>query len=251
MQFFIFAKIRAKQQKQAQEPVKVQSINVPLHKSGTTNQSMTRRSASAAPVVARRLSLPFSRLPTLLPKPTAAKRANPTQINGPNGVINVHRINSQNILLASTASGSAMKQGTLRPLPGLNKVVTIANASKPVVRRSMPPPTTANTNSTLNATISTPTLVPVKRTQITRLPPTLKPAPQINAKLRRIEPAFKTCTKTPQATYITTKMPIISKVQGAERIISLENSSTPVTANFTENIHASSQVMEKCASDFM
>lgn len=185
---------------------------------------MTRRSASAAPVVARRLSLPFSRLPTLLPKP--AKRANPTQINGPNGTINVHRINSQNIVLTPTAS-AAIKQGTIRPLPALNKVVTIANAAKPnatVVRRSMPPPSAVNSNnSSLNATISTPTLVPTKRLQVTRLPPTLKPAPQMKTTtIQRALPTIKTYTKNSDGHFIEAKMPIISKLKSIERTIGLE-----------------------------
>lgn len=200
---------------------------------------MTQRSAPA-PVVARRLSLPYSRLPKLLPKPLIARRGAPTQINGPNGVINVHRIGSQNVVLSVPTS-----KATHRPLPALNKVVTtiptVTVQSTSVLRKSMPPPTTNTVQSikVVTTPTATPTLVPIKRGQITRLPPTLKPAPRVQMKGQ-----FKTYSRNSDGVLIESPVPVISKVHSIERI-DQDKSRTPATASRIENAHTSSQVTEK------
>lgn len=199
---------------------------------------MTRRSAPA-PIAARRLSLPFSRLPTLLPKPSIAKRAPETQITGPNGVINVHRINAQNVVLSSAKT----PKGTLRPLPALNKVGTISTAkatNQIVLRKSMPPPT-KNIVQPAKVLTQTPTIVSIKRSQIARLPPTLKPAPRI-----QLNGPFKTYGKTPEGVYIESPMPVISKVLSIDRMN--QKNGRAIVANppkQTESTPTPSQATEK------
>lgn len=196
--------------------MKISSINVPLHRANAENQSMIRRSA---PIATRRLSLPYARLPRLLPKPNIVKRAPPTQINGPNGLINVHRIGAQNIVLSSAASpstpASVTPKPTLRPVPGLNKLdsptnVVVTNGQQSVPRQKMV--LVRNSMRTVKSQISTASTlktfkvatetgwVPVQPARITRMPPTLTPAP------RGIKLPLKTYSKSREG------LPVISQV---------------------------------------
>lgn len=217
----------------------IKSINVPLHRANAENQSMIRRITPAS-IMNRRLSLPYSRLPKLLPKPDIVKAAPSPQTNALNGgLINVHRIGHQNLFAtASSSSHSASSastvtntpKATLRPLPGLTKVVSkVGNLSKLVltngqqhsakknfvmIRKSMRPPqpplsTSLNTTKaikTIKLLSSTAGWAPVKSAQqIARMPPALTPAPR-SAKL-----PVKTYSKN--GLFGMSKLPIISQVQ--------------------------------------
>lgn len=218
------------------------SINVPLHRANAETQSMTRRSHQApGQIMARRLSLPYARLPKLLPKPNMEKPNMekpklPNRINGPNGgMINVHRIN------VVTPAPSTASKATLRPVPGLHKVVNALNATttngqpnvtkpKPnvvVLRKSMPPPSTNPLKSMKVA--ASEVWVPVKRAQISRRPPTLTPAP------RGIKLPVKTYSRS------TDSWPVISRVQ---TIASMDQNRTAPTMakQSTQNATASSPI---------
>lgn len=228
-------------------PIKVQCINVPLHKQNAENHSMTRRSA---PIIARRLSLPYSRLPPLIPKPNLLNRSIPTQVN--------NQIVANKIQHSGALNGMTLK----RPIPTLNEVyafvspgVTKAKCNGPfapkqflnatVLRKSMPPTLTANKSQPSTATtvdndsaklisVSKLTLPPA---HITRLPPTLKPAPR--------QQVVK--THTPIA-----KIPMITRVQSinsAPKVI--ETISTPVVNELPNNVAAIStpQIVEVVRRD--
>lgn len=197
--------IKAQSVNQKTNPIKIHSINVPLHQTSgdkqlvTVNQaqSMTQRSA---PIVGRRLSLPYARLPTLIPKPGVLKRVNTSIVNGQQLTTKIQRINNGN-------SGTIMIKRNQRPVPGLNKVINIpiqnnvnANATiQPIVsvlRKSMPPPMTRA--QTVNVAASK--LIAIKPGQITRLPPTLKPKPQVIAHKTYSKNSIDTCTKLTKPT---------------------------------------------------
>ena len=229
------------------------SINVPLHRANAENQSMMRRSA---PIMARRLSLPYARLPKLLPKPSIAKRLPTTQINGPNGsLINVHRIGSQNIVLSTatpsasasaSTSASILPKQTIRPVPGLNKVINSSNMvmkngqqivpkqNLVLIRKSMRPPESSaqpSAPNTLKAIkVSTKTAwVPIRPAQITRMPPALTPAPK--------------GIKLPVKTYSKNKdgLPVISQVRSIDTLKHNKlNRTTPNAINSAKSLLASS-----------
>lgn len=219
---------------------------------------MIRRIAPSA-IMARRLSLPYSRqaLPKLLPKPNIARKVPPTQISTPNGaLLNVHRISPQNIVLNSSlpsfTSTSTTQKATLRPLPGLTKVVSkVGNISKLIVsngqsnvakknfvmiRKSLaksmrpsPSPSTS-TSAQLNRPnqltsikfTAPPEWTPVKYSQAARMPPTLTPAPR-SAKL-----PVKTYSRN--GIVGLAKLPIISQVQS---IVSQDQNNHGHTAPLT------------------
>lgn len=210
---------------------------MPLHRANAENQSMIRRSA---PIAARRMSLPYTtKLPKLLPKPNIVKRVpSTTQIHGPNGgLINVHRINSQNLVLtsapSSSSSPSALTKPTLRPVPGLNKLDSTSNvvltngqpnatkSNMVLIRKTMRP---ARPQSQLPMTstlkpfkVATETgWVPVQQARITRMPPMLTPAP------RGIKLPLKTYSKSREG------LPIISQVQSIADQSKLKRAATSV-----------------------
>lgn len=238
----IFISSEKKQsQAKTQQPntMKISSINVPLHRANAENQSMIRRSA---PIATRRLSLPYARLPRLMPKPNIVKRVPSAQINGPNGLINVHRISSQNIVLSS-ASPSVTAKPTLRPVPGLNKldnptnvVATNGQPSKPrqnmvLIRKSIRPANPQlSTTSTLKAfKVATETgWVPVQPAKLARMPPTLTPAP------RGIKLPLKTYSKTREGLPVISQVHSIGEQNNLKRITQIvkctnsTNASSPV-----------------------
>ncbi|XP_055313503.1 uncharacterized protein LOC129574899 [Sitodiplosis mosellana] len=212
----------AKQQTQTTHqqasPTKTHSINVPLHKKNADNHSMTRRSA---PVIARRLSLPYSKLPPLLPKPNiqVLKRPNPVQMNSVNVANKLQRISLPNGRLTPVSTARANINATAkRPVPALTKVNVVPNpqfvakGNVSVLRKSMPSPQ-MNKLSLSQAIVArldngTAKLIPVSTSSaahITRLPPTLKPAPRPVITL-------------PKGTYIETQIPKISRVQSIPNV---------------------------------
>lgn len=133
---------------------------------------MTQRSA---PIIGRRLSLPYAKLPTLIPKPGVLKRANPSTVSNQQ-LAKIQYLGPTNKVLLKPNQ---------RPVPGLNKVINIpvqnsvnasakAQPNASVLRKSAPPPMTRA--QTVNA--ASPKLISIKPGQITRLPPALKPKPK-------------------------------------------------------------------------
>lgn len=240
---------------------------MPLHRANAENQSMIRR---CAPIQARRLSLPYARLPKLLPKPNIIKRMPSTQINGPNGLINVHRIGLQNIVLTSATPSTS--KATLRPVPGLNKVgnqsnVVITNGQQNVTRPNMvlirksmrppapppppPPPAAAaapsvqtlpqSSNTTLKTVrVSSATgWVPIKQAQLVRMPPTLTPAPTARGiKVQQL----KTYSKSREG------LPIISQVHSIVPSAAAQNNLNRTTTSLikcTNQAISSSPIQKK------
>lgn len=205
-------------------------------------------SQRSGPIIARRLSLPYSNLPPLLPKPSILKRLNQTQISSPNGVINVHHINAQKVVLspAKTVKELATK-ATLRPVPGLNKVVNVSNTATtnaPVtkqtltlLRKSLPLPSTSNAKP---ASGTAPLLMPIKRAHITRLPPTLKPAPRLQAGT-----SVKTYSKLDTGNFVEIPIPIISRVQNVKQIIKQKSGNTPTAIQCSKSAQNSSPTEQK------
>lgn len=222
------AKQQAQKTNQKSPPAKIQSINVPLHKQNANIQSMTQR--STAPVIARRLSMPFSRLPPLIPKPNMLKRPNATQQDNLNVANKVPRLSVPNGSVSAVKSDTMTTKITVRPIPALEKVYNMINsqfvpvANATLLRNSMPPPLTNRTQlqtvTRIDPTKLT-TISKVRPAHITRLPPTLKPAPRPQPKpqpqplhqtqLKSI--AMKTYAKLQPAIKIETKLPIINSVQ--------------------------------------
>lgn len=211
-----------------------------MHKSGSTNQSMMRRSAPAAPIVARRLSLPYKKLPTLLPKPTVAERKLHTHIPGPNAATSVHRIASQNVVVSSAAS--------VRPLPDLKKGITVAKPIKSiatVTKSPMPPPSSNSLISTSTSALASTSIVtnPIPISKVT--PPTVISRRQTwkatsqNKRPVEIATSFKTYSNA-SAMPIKTTMPVISKVQSLDRTSSLATNGTQNTINRPGNVRNSS-----------
>lgn len=224
----ISAKQQAQKTNQKSPPAKIQSINVPLHKQNANIQSMTQR--STAPVNARRLSLPYSHLPPLIPKPNMLKRPNETQPDNLNVANKVPRLSVPNGSVSAIKSGTMTTKLTVRQIPALNKVydtinsqfVPVANAT--LLRKSMPPPLTNRTQLQTVTRIDPTKLTTISKAgpaHITRLPPTLKPAPRPQPKsqpqplhqtqLKSI--AMKTYAKLQPAIKVETKLPILNSVQ--------------------------------------
>lgn len=248
---FVFCSNSENQPLQAKPPqtntIKMSSINVPLHRANAETKSMIRRIAPSA-IMARRLSLPYSRqsLPKLMPKPNIVKKVSTTQISKPNGgFINVHRISPhQNIIFASASSSpspvvtttttttTTTPKPALRPLPGLTKVANrIGNVSKVVltngqqnmakknivmIRKSArPPPSTPSPSSGATA-IQLNTLKPIKIASPTGWTPVK------STQIARLPPALTPAprpAKLPVKTYSNpknaqelSKLPIISQV---------------------------------------
>lgn len=226
-------------------PLKIQSINVPLHKSKLDNQSMTRRSAS---IVARRLSLPYDKLPKLIPKPSIVKKLDQAQISGPNGVKIVQRTNYSNGGIASPLTNTSVTAKTAqRPVPALNKVnmvnvnnssgkkIAVTNVS--MLRKSMPPPLALTKSA--NATAQTPVnavsqrLIPVRAIQVKNLPPNLKPVPRTQS-----NSALKTYARDSKILHVDANMPIISRVQNGEQIYKLNLGSTLEPSHAIESVES-------------
>lgn len=190
---------------------------------------MTRRSA---PIIARRLSLPFSKLPPLIPRPNMLKRVNPNNLNVTS---KIQRVSLPNGIAAQPSVNVTVK----RPVPALAKVNVIANPQfipkgSTVLRKSMPAP--AQMNKLPPAIIArldngTAKLIPLTKpvsatahiTRLARLPPTLKPAPR---------PVVKTI---PKGTHAESPMPKISLVQSIAQPVAKENS-TPIISKVSVGI---------------
>lgn len=238
---FIFSEKQQSQAKNQQSnTVKISSINVPLHRANAENQSMIRRSA---PIAARRLSLPYTKLPKLLPKPNIVKQVSSGQINGPNGPINVHRIGAQNVVLTSASLASITPKPTLRPVPGLNKLdgptnMVMTNGQSNMmrqnmvlIRKSMRPakpqlPTTSILKPFKHSTNSG--WITVHKAPNARMPPALTPAP------RGLKLPVKTYSKSREG------LPVITQVQSMVNQTSLKR--TPSIVKCTNSTIASSPV---------
>lgn len=249
MFLFLFASAKKQTQSTVQQasPTKAQSINVPLHKQNANNHSMTQR---GGPVVSRRLSLPYSKLPPLLPKPNVLKRPNPMQVTSVNVPKKLQRISLPNgtltpvtITNATTFTNPNSNATVKRPVPGLTKVNVVSNAqlvpqgNVSILRKTMPAPQINKLQQSIVARLDNGTakLIPITTTgaaHITRLPPTLKPAPR---------PVIKGILK---GTYVETKMPKISRVQSMGKVPSKEQNTPPPLSKAPESIAAvSSQVV--------
>lgn len=224
-------------------PLKIQSINVPLHKSKLDNQSMTRRSAS---IVARRLSLPYDKLPKLIPKPSIVKKLDQAQISGPNSVKIVQRTNNSNRGISSPLTNTLITAKTAqRPVPALNKVnmVNVNNSSGKkiavtnVLRKSMPPPLAFSKSA--NTTAQTPVnavsrrLIPVRAIQVKNLPPHVKPVPRTQS-----NSALKTYARDSKILQVDPNMPIISRVQNGEQLFKLNLGSTSEPSHAIESVQS-------------
>lgn len=256
-------------------PLKIQSINVPLHKSNP-DQLLTQRSA---PIMARRLSLPYNKLPQLpklIPKPNIVRQLDQAQVSGQNGVNVLKRISTSNGDIPTKTVKIAP-----RPVPALNKVVNVANVPMKVVennapkvlRLSMPPPSTltekvqpivkhingktliqvpsitySRDSTTVRqrlAQIRGQTLKAVKAVDIKNMP--TKPATVLRAQSNS---ALKTYTKDPKDVYVEqlSTMPIITRVQNGPQVYELNLSDISTASHNTEmieNANTSSQFGEE------
>lgn len=218
------------------QPLKIQSINVPLHKKKLDNQLVARRSA---PIIARRLSLPMHKLPKLIPKPNIVKQLDQAQMIGKNGRNLLNRINKTNGGLSTAMANvtTVTKQPVQRPLPALNKVVNptlnrvvnvlgkkISASNVAMLRKSMPPPLTLAGYTTQPATVTQ------KHSNIAAQVPTKSPIGRLipvrsilknNVKqvLRtQTNSALKTYGRDPKLIQLDSTMPIISRVQNGEQV---------------------------------
>lgn len=215
-----------------------------MHKQNADNHSMSRRSA---PVIARRLSLPYSKLPPLAPKPNILKRTIPIQVDDVHVAGKLQRLSLPN---GAVASGSKTVVNIIgkRPVPALTKVNVISNSqivSKgdvSILRKSMPPMHANKLSPAILARIDNGTakLIPVSNSStaahITRLPPTLKPAPRpiINA--------------VPRTTRVETQIPKISRVQSigkVQPVVKVNN--TPMICKVPEiTTNVSNPIVAEC-----
>lgn len=185
------------------------SINVPLHKKKMDNQKNSIRSA---PIIGRRLSLPYAKLPPLIPKPNILKRVNPTELRNLQLANKMQRLSVTNIVVSpvpTTSTVTATIKANLRPVPALNKMISVAsstNTVQSIVKKALPVNLSSST-----ANVSSGKLIPVKAIQISRLPPTLKPRPQ-----QQTTTASSTNSKLNRIGYIDTQMPIITKIHCAK-----------------------------------
>lgn len=220
--------VQAKSNDQPQ-PLKIQSINVPLHKKKFDNQSIARRSA---PVIARRLSLPMHKLPKLIPKPNIVKQLDQAQMIGKNGRNLLNRLNKTNGGLSTAmANVTVTTKPAQRPIPALNKVVNpnVPGKKNPasnvaMLRKSMPPPLT------LAGYTTQPAIVTQKHSNIAAQVPTKSPIGRLipiksilknNVKqvLRtQTNSALKTYSRDSKLLQLDSTMPIISRVQNGEQV---------------------------------
>lgn len=232
--------IQAKQQLQAKQqvhavqsksndppqPLKIQSINVPLHKKKLDNQLIARRSA---PIIARRLSLPMHKLPKLIPKPNIVKQLDQAQMIGKNGRNLLNRLNKTNGGLSTAmANVTVTTKPAQRPIPALNKVVNPTNVpgrkNPAMLRKSMPPPLT------LAGYTTQPAIVTQKHPNIAAQVPTKSPIgrliPVRSILKNNVKQVIRTQTNSALKTYgrdtkllqLDSTMPIISRVQNGEQV---------------------------------
>ncbi|XP_031621665.1 uncharacterized protein LOC116339768 [Contarinia nasturtii] len=220
-------------------PMKIQSINVPLHKQQIENHSMTRRCAPAT-IATRRLTLAqgqIPQLPQLIPKPTLIKRTNEHQLDEQNIARKVTRLSTPNDKSASQKIITTMSVSNSRPLPALNKVytaVTTANSqyrSAPNLNKSVPTLMTKKVQITKPTTINNGTakLIPILKqgtAHITRLPPQLKPAPRSQT----VKTYVSVPGSAPRAVYLDKTIPTITKVHSAHKSIANVKESNTIVA---------------------
>lgn len=235
---------------QSSSVVIAQSINVPLHKSNVNNQSASLRSA---PIIGRRLSLPYAKLPPLIPKPNILKRANPMQTSSQHIEAKIKRLSRPSGAAPMTAIAKLLQatatKTNQRPLPALNKVTNISgsvDAAQLILRNSLPAQLTPNTANVYSAKS-----IPNKPGQITRLPPALKPRPQQQQQQSQLNAAPKTCLKIQKAAQIDRQIAVISRIQSNKPATEVNESSDPAIKQNNTNAKATSLDKKEQNPDIM